>query len=79
MEWKRNKRKEGPAYSAAIRQRVAAAGPMRTNLCEWLDKLGLPDAYGVAYAEKLFLARTKGVATTSALVFPTFKDEDNLH
>jgi hypothetical protein len=79
MELPRDKRNEGPAYSAAIRQRVAFAGRMRTNLCDWLDNIGLPDAYGVACADSLFSAETKGVATTSALVFPTFKNGEDLH
>jgi hypothetical protein len=79
MELPQNKLKEGPAYSAAIRQRVAFAGRMWTNLCDCIDKIGLPHAYGVACAEKLFSAETKGVATTSALVFPTFKNGEDLH
>jgi hypothetical protein len=73
-----SKRHEGVAYSNALRVRVAFGGPMRTILFEMLETVRLPQAFGVDCAADLFSAECKEVATTSALVFPTFRNGKNL-
>jgi hypothetical protein len=48
------------------------AGPMRRNLVEMLDGIGLPEALGVSSSSALFEDRQDLVHTTSAIRYPVF-------
>ncbi|MGD0474317.1 MAG: hypothetical protein ABSB70_14045 [Candidatus Velthaea sp.] len=71
-------RDDRDAYGDALKERVAFAGRMRANVCEMLDEVGLPDALHVPSTAALFSVESNTVATTSALVFPTFANGTNL-
>ncbi len=77
MSFPADKRSDDFAYGDAIREQVAFAGSMRTNLCKMLDDVGLPCGLGVESTTSLFSAERSDVSTTSALVFPTFTNGKN--
>jgi hypothetical protein len=47
------KRSSRTAYADAIRETVAFAGPMRTNLSEMIEDIGMPQAFGACCADAL--------------------------
>jgi hypothetical protein len=72
------KRKDEHAYSNVLRNEVAFIGDTGKNLCEMLDDIDLPRWLDAKRASELFELTFKGVAMTSALFFPTFKDGKGL-
>lgn len=53
------------------------SGPMRTNLVQLLDAVGVQRAIGIGSCAELFGARTDLVHFTSALRYPVFMDGEN--
>jgi hypothetical protein len=56
---------------------AAFAGPMRTNLIEMLDGIGVDKALGITGTDELFEQRADLLHATSALLYPVFLDGKN--
>jgi hypothetical protein len=70
----------GASAEAAIRtakQVGAFSGPMRTNLVEMLDHIGLAKWLKIASCAELFESRSDLLQTASVLQFPVFVDGEN--
>jgi hypothetical protein len=70
LEAARQAMAQGLDDDEVIRRAKSAAafgGPMRTNLIWMLDRIGLPDALGIASTEALFAADAHLAVTTSAV------------
>jgi hypothetical protein len=70
-------RNDPVAFSRLLKSHVAFGGAMRANLCTMLDQLGLQRILNVENCGVLFDAGDTRIATTSALVYPVFVNEDN--
>jgi hypothetical protein len=57
--------------------RASFAGPMRRNLIQMLDDIGLHDALGLKTSAELFASGSTQLHTTSALRYPVFVDGKN--
>lgn len=57
------------------KEQAAFAGAMRTRLCDWLDRLGLPAWLGAPNAEALFSTHATLLHSTSVLRYPVFVDD----
>lgn len=53
------------------------AGPMRKNLIEMLNQIGLPGAIGIEGSELLFEERRDLLHTTSVIRYPVFRQSKN--
>ena len=56
---------------------MAFAGPMRRNLVDMLDKIGLAERLGLATTAALFGDASKRLHSTSVLRYPILKDQRN--
>ncbi len=66
-----------PELFVEIRRRVAFAGPMRRNLVDMLDKIGLAERLGLATTAALFGDISERLHSTSVLRYPILKDQRN--
>lgn len=55
-----------------VKEHASFAGPMRTNLLNMLDRLGLPQALGISTSADLFGSRRNLLQTTSVVRYPVF-------
>lgn len=56
---------------------AAFAGPMRTNLVSMLNEIGLGEALSLESCDELFQPDCELLHTTSAIMYPLFKDRRN--
>ena len=66
-----------PQLFAEIRRRISFAGPMRSNLVDMLDKIGVAKRLGLATTAALFGDASDQLHSTSALRYPILKDRRN--
>ena len=52
-------------------------GPMRANLVQMLEELGVPELLGIRSAAELFESASHLLHTTSAVRYPTFRGAEN--
>ncbi len=66
-----------PHLFKEIRRRMAFKGPMRTNLIDMLDKIGVADRLELASTAQLFDDASHLLHSTSALRYPVFNQGKN--
>ncbi|MYC70611.1 MAG: hypothetical protein F4X17_07890 [Gemmatimonadetes bacterium] len=66
-----------PHLFKEIRRRMAFKGPMRTNLNDMLDKIGVAERLGLASTTQLFDDASHLLHSTSALRYPVFNRGKN--
>ena len=66
-----------PQLFAEIRRRMAFAGPMRRNLIDMLDKIGVAARLGLVTTAALFGDASGQLHSMSALRYPILKDRQN--
>ena len=66
-----------PHLFKEIRRRMAFKGPMRTNLINMLDKIGVVDRLEIASTARLFDDASHLLHSTSALRYPVFNRGQN--